>query len=96
MYEGDSNSILGTYCKINPSLKSPEMYHNLSCVESEKLIITKYRTGSHELRIQSGRLRNETRDERLCKCGTEIQTIEHMLFTCPTLKILGKFITMHI
>ena len=29
-YEGDPNSILGTYFKINPSLKSPEMYHNLS------------------------------------------------------------------
>ena len=82
-HESDSNSILGTYFKINPLLNSPQMYQSMSCMESERSIITKYRTGSHQLRIQSGRLHHEQQSDRLCKCETEVQTIEHMVFRCP-------------
>ena len=82
-YEADANSILGTYYRINPELKSPELYHNLICTESTRITITQYRTGSHQLRIQTGRMNNEVRDSRLCGCMTDIQTIDHMLFTCP-------------
>ena len=82
-YEADANSILGTYYRINPELKSPELYHNLICTESTRITITQYRTGSHQLRIQTGRMNNEARDSRLRGCMTDIQTIDHMLFTCP-------------
>ena len=79
----DENSILATYYRINPLLKSPDFYHQLLCMESERLVITRYRTGSHTLRIQTGRWKNELRNERLCECKTDIQTIDHMLFKCP-------------
>ena len=67
----------------------PELYHILlknvilfSRPESTRSIITKYRTGSHNLRIQVGRRNRENRGERLCTCGDNIQTLEHVLFNC--------------
>ena len=64
-HSADNNSILGTYYRINPELKSPKLYTEPLCIESDRKIITQYRTGSHELRIQSGRLNNNERKERL-------------------------------
>ena len=78
----DVHSIFGTYMRINPDLQSPKMYHDMSCLESVRTIITKYRTGSHSLPIQSGRLVGEERDERKCICNDDIQTIDHVLFDC--------------
>ena len=82
-YSTDENSILGTYYKVNPQLESPVFYKKPLCMESERIIITQYRTGSHNLRIQTGRLNSESRNLRLCKCETDIQTVDHMLFSCP-------------
>ena len=79
----DTNSILGTYYRINPSLKSPVFYNKPLCFESNRITITKFRTGSHHLRIQTGRMTEENRYSRLCKCNMDIQTVEHMLFSCP-------------
>ena len=58
------------------------MYHQPLCDEATRSIITKYRTGSHNLRIQVGRRNRENRGERLCTCGDNIQTLEHVLFNC--------------
>ena len=55
----DTNSILGTYYRINPSLKSPVFYNKPLCFESNRITITKFRTGSHHLRIQTGRTTEE-------------------------------------
>ena len=79
----DPDSILGTYCRLNPELKSPDFYQKPLCIEANRKIITQYRTGSHYLRIHKGRANNEQRNNRLCKCGVANQTIEHMLFSCP-------------
>ena len=79
----DINSALGTYYRINPLLKSPELYSKPVCSESKRTVITQFRTGSHYLRIQTGRMREESRDSRLCKCNIELQTVEHLLFKCP-------------
>ena len=77
------NGILGTYFTINPLLQSPEFYRKPICLESQRTMTTQYRTGSHSLRIQTGRWNNERRDLRLCKCNNDEQTVDHMLFSCP-------------
>ena len=61
----DIDSILGIYYRINPLLKSPEFYHKPVCMESDRIILTQYRTGSHNLRIQTGRLNSEWHELRL-------------------------------
>ena len=58
----DINSSIGNYLRINPTLQSPSMYHCIKCIESDRNILTRYRTGSHNLRIQKGRTTNEKRD----------------------------------
>ena len=78
----DPESYFGPYLKINPGLKCPEFYQRLLCLESDRIIITKYRTGSHDLKIQAGRLTNTRRDMRLCACGNSIQTLDHVLSDC--------------
>ena len=36
----------------------------------------------HRLKIQTGRHEGVRREERLCKCDTEVQTMEHVIFRC--------------
>ena len=79
----DVDSILGTYKRINTNLVEPAFIKNICCHENERIIITKFRTGSHDLKIQSGRLSRTDRTERKCTCGNDIQTLKHMLFDCP-------------
>ena len=78
----DPDSILGTYHRVNPELNSPELNQNTSCNEMDRKIITRYRTGCHKLKIQTGRLAGDGRDTRLCTCGEDIQTLNHVLFFC--------------
>ena len=61
-HSADSDSILGTYYRINPEIKSPFFYHKPMCMETDRIIITQYRTGSHILRIQTGRSNEEQRN----------------------------------
>ena len=81
--QSDSDSILGTYHRVNPDLKVPELNNTITCNESERKIITRYRTGCHKLKIQTGRLAGDGRDTRHCLCGNSIQTVSHVLFSCP-------------
>ena len=91
-HEADSDSILGTYYRINPELQSPIFNKELKCNEYERKLITRYRSGSHELKIQIGRLSNSSRDSRLCSCENEIQTLHHVIFICPlTMKTSVRF-----
>ena len=58
-------------------------------------MITRYRTGSHDLRVETARLCNPTlpREERLCKCNTGVQTLTHCLFDCHLLNELrGEYV----
>ena len=82
----DPDSILGTYLRINPKLETPSMYSKLELIESDRKTITKYRTGSHSLKIQTGRKDKIARNQRLCSCGQEVQTIDHVLFHCQIIK----------
>ena len=65
------------------TIVTPDYNNNIACFELDRKIITKYRTGSHKLKIQAGRLTGEGRDHRLCSCGNDIQTLAHVLFICP-------------
>ena len=78
----DPDGIQGTYVKINPLLVSPQFYHEYTCREYEREILTKYRTGGHRLRIQTGRFQDDKTNERVCKCKQSIQTLEHVVFEC--------------
>ena len=82
---GDDESRLGMYLKVNPQLVSPTHYPNI--LEFERVMITRYRTGSHNLRIETGRMCNPTipREERVCLCNTGVQSLKHCLFDCPLL-----------
>ena len=78
----DPDSKLGTYLEINPKLESPLYADNL--FEIERIHISRFRTGSHNLLIETGRFTNPRmpRESRLCSCGDRIQTIHHVLMEC--------------
>ena len=86
----DVDSKLGTYVSINPTLSKPEY---MDKHEFQRIVITRYRTGSHNLRIEKDRrLPNSTREDRICACNTGIQTIKHVLQECPKLtEIRAKY-----
>ena len=83
----DEASRLGTYFTINPTLCQPNFDGKL---EFQRVLITKYRTGSHNLRIESGRTPYIAREERLCICNGDIQTINHVLLQCVLLSALRE------
>ena len=78
----DPNSRLGTYLEVNPDLVTP--VYKESMFELERIHITRFRTGSHNLFIETGRFSSPrvNRDMRLCKCGRGIQTLHHVLKEC--------------
>ena len=78
----DENSKLGTYLRVNPTLVKPSYDNKL---EFQRILITRYRTGSHNLAIEKGRFSGITREQRLCSCNTDIQTIDHVILHCPLL-----------
>ena len=79
------DSRLGVYLNVNPNLISPIQRSDI--LEFERVLVTRYRCGSHNLKIESGRLCNPKipREERICSCNTNIQTLRHCLFECPLL-----------
>ena len=89
-YIKDANSPLGSYLIINPLLSTPNC--SMDLLEYERIIITKLRTGTHNLFVEAGRYTNPRipRDERKCLCNTGIQTVEHVLLKCPSLQHLRR------
>ena len=85
----DHDSKLGAYYLINPDLEAPDFD---DIFELDRIILSRYRTGSHNLRIESGRMAKpfEPREDRLCLCTTDIQTLEHCLLFCPLLDELRE------
>ena len=78
----DVDSKLGTYAKVNTTLSTPK-YINKVMFETDRLLLTRFRCGSHSLAIEKGRYSNIPRDERLCSCGRGVQTILHCFTECP-------------
>ena len=82
----DDQCKLATYLKVNADLQPP--VYNTNVFEIERISKTRYRTGSHNLLIETGRMVKPMpipREERICLCKTDIQTLEHCLLTCPLL-----------
>ena len=50
--------------------------------ENERILLTRFRTGSHSLAIETGRFSNTPRENRLCLCGS-VQTVLHIFTDCP-------------
>ena len=80
--ENDIDPKVGTYLEINPQLCEPK-YKGL--LEYECVCITRYRTGSHNLKVETGRcnIRVTPREESLCICNNDIQTLRHVILRCP-------------
>ena len=85
--EEDENSKIGLYFEFNPVLKNPNTMWINRTFELDRILISRYRTGSHNLAIETGRfsLPRIPREERFCSCGTEIQTVTHILLYCHLL-----------
>ena len=75
----DAESKLGVYKSINPEFHS---YLDNTIPEYERIQVTRYRTGSHNLQIEKGRHTRTPRDERKCSCTTDVQTLNHVVFKC--------------
>ena len=81
-HDNDRDSKLGTYLRVNPNLES-YVPNPQTIMESERELVTRFRTGSHSLAIETGRYSNIPRENRLCSCGLEVQTVWHVLRNCP-------------
>ena len=75
----DRDSKLGVYCSINSELKP---YLDDDIPEFGRVVITRYRCGSHDLNIEKGRHEKVDRETRLCVCKN-VQTLEHVVLECP-------------
>ena len=82
----DAESRLGVYLQVNRNLIPPPQRHDI--LECERVLLTRYRCGSHNLKIEVGRLCNPKipREERLCKCNAGVQSLRHCLFDCQLLQ----------
>ena len=72
--------------QVNPSLTPPTQRSDL--LEFERVLLTRYRCGSHNLQIEVGRMCNPKilRENRLCKCSNGVQSLHHCLFDCALLR----------
>ena len=78
----DKDSKLGTYHLISPTLSSNVPVPQVT-MEFERELVTRFRTGSHSLAIETGRYTNTPQENRQCSCGTGIQTVWHIFAECP-------------
>ena len=72
------------YLKINPELVTHPVYtvHDIS--EYKRVIFSRFRLGSHHLKIETGRWQRLPRERRVCDCdGRSIQDEEHVTLKCP-------------
>ena len=81
-HRNDNDSKLGTYLRINPNLQC-HVPKPQTIMESERELVTRFRTGSHSLAIETGRYSNTPRENRLCSCGLDVQTVWHIFSECP-------------
>ena len=88
----DDDSRFGVYRLVNPQSASPAQRSDV--LELERIIVSRYRSGSHNLRIETGRMCNPSipREERMCSCQSGVQSLRHILFDCPMLvELRGEY-----
>ena len=88
----DANSKLGTYYDVNPDCKSKHNATYINILELERITLTRYRTSSHNLKIETGRhsYPKIPREQRIYKCNEAVQTLHHILFDCNLLRDLWE------
>ena len=73
---------LGCYLKANKTL-SKSAYHTLLLWETGRLLLSRFRCGSHSLLIEIGRFNNIPLNERCCSCNMGVQKVLHCFKDCP-------------
>ena len=74
-----------TYMSINPSLSVHDMYTSTDkyVPDYRRTEMTRFRVGSHRLRIETGRWTRTPPELRLCSCGLNtVQDETHVVFHC--------------
>ena len=72
-----------TYRTFNPDLSVHPMYNANTAVDDDlRTAFTRLRLSSHRLRIETGRWSRIERAERLCQCGLDVQSEQHVLSDC--------------
>ena len=73
-----------TYVGLSPELQCHPMYTK-DCLadDSLRMVLTRLRTSSHRLRIETGRWARTPREARLCSCGAAVQDERHTIVDCP-------------
>ena len=84
----DGDSKLGTYYCVNPTLEKFVTPPHL--MEHERIVVTRFRTGSHSLAIEIGRYSNTPRMNRICSCHRSVQSVWHVLTECPLTISCGR------
>ena len=78
-----------TYIQINAELEKHLLYENILIPEFKRVEVTRFRTSSHRLKIETGRWSRIARERRLCDCGQEmIQDEIHVIESCRHLSDL--------
>ena len=89
-YQNDQDSTLGTYKQVNSNCNNDHLENYNTMFELERITLTRYRVGAHNLEIVKGRQSavKVNREQRLCACKETIQTLRHFLIDCTMLENL--------
>ena len=74
-----------TYRNINPTLSVHNMYTNRDryVADYRRTEMTRFRVGSHRLKVETGRWSRLPKEERTCLCIVGgVQDEEHVVFKC--------------
>ena len=73
-----------TYKLMNPNLNVHNVYKTDTYFnDKERVVFTRFRLSSHNLKIEKGRWSRTNRENRVCDCGPVVQDETHVLFDCP-------------
>ena len=87
----NNSSRLQTYSIFKHNLEL-ESYLNLDIDKKYKLALTRFRTSSHSLMIETGRYENTPREQRICQfCNMgKVEDEYHFLLVCPNYRDLRR------
>ena len=72
-----------TYKQINLLLKVNQVYEkDIYIDERKRIMFTRFRLSSHDMKIEGGKWARIDRENRLCDCDEIIQDEYHVLFNC--------------
>ena len=77
------------YRKLNPELSKHEIYWAKDISEYKRISFSRFRTGSHRLKIETGRWSRIPRERRVCSCDDGgVQDEPHLIVNCSHLSNL--------